>query len=822
MIDDVITGGPKLLRSPINTPIFPKTTAIPDQFQGGKASEKTIEAVKKSASPIFKPKVKQDDTQLKKLRTNVAYVAVPGLDNINSRKPRAKNITKRKNTTNGKTVDTESSPPIPRDHDESGEDFPDSDEQVAIPNTSHQEPEGERSGFPVERPEDPDPTNLVAKGHPIDISLSEQPADNGVEETNVSSEIFDGDSRGETHHTDEEDEENGTAGVRTNGNFHDICEAVSDLPLRTDLQHHRLNETHSNEKQDRLYYISESADHGKRLTYAIGTTDPGDKITSDKTGQLPSSHQTKQRAVDGEHQTNANPNQNKLETIVTIEYHKPTEPSTTAVETQTTSEAITKQRLTSHPAITQSVPKSTTPFLGTEVVSATNNFRESGTIPVSVPELVQNPKKRSLTSQFPNPNSKMAYSLSHTRAATVKDLDDFQNNQHTFSRLQLLPSFSGSPITRFDSWLESFESIVDGSGWSNEKIIQMLRAKFTDRAFSVIQAILKENPDDYASIKESLLDHFHGDENADLYLKKFNKAKRKPGEKIVDYAHRLQEIFKRAYPMGYGEKSFTVILIQKFIEGLDSKLQSKVKYKEFKDFNDLVASTRVYALRLEALETDRDKNEFIRKIDGSYESKDAELKEIKQIIIDQKELMTNAVANIRLGNRQVEEPKNKSDEIKNVLHELTQAVKKLQFDAKDGVSYTPNTPFRKQVSFQTPTFNREKNWNYSPSRFGSNDNNTQQFSRFPNKPRNFTSSFSKPSSDSPYRPSQPLMTCNFCGFRGHTQSTCRKFQRQNLEQAQPPICYSCREIGHKSNNCPKIREPNRPNIPGPPQRQGNH
>ncbi|KZR98094.1 Uncharacterized protein APZ42_006650, partial [Daphnia magna] len=95
----------------------------------------------------------------------------------------------------------------------------------------------------------------------------------------------------------------------------------------------------------------------------------------------------------GEHQTNANPNQNKLETIVTIEYHKPTEPSTTAVETQTTSEDITKQRLTSHPAITQSIPKSTTPFLGTEVVSATNNFRESGTIPVSIPELVQNPQK---------------------------------------------------------------------------------------------------------------------------------------------------------------------------------------------------------------------------------------------------------------------------------------------------------------------------------------------------------------------------------------------------------------------------------------------
>ncbi|KAK4006622.1 hypothetical protein OUZ56_011779 [Daphnia magna] len=205
-------------------------------------------------------------------------------------------------------------------------------------------PEGERSGFPVERSEDPDPTNLVAKGPPIDTSLSRQPSDNGVEETNVSSEILDGDSRRETHHTGEEYEENGTAGVRTDGNFHDICETVSDLPLRTDLQDHRLKETHSNEKQELLCDTPECVDCGKRrkttylppyfgservcpsiwkiysttpptnvfggnsqpcpipkkhsVTYAIRTTDPGDKITSDKTGQLPSSHQTRQHIAE--------------------------------------------------------------------------------------------------------------------------------------------------------------------------------------------------------------------------------------------------------------------------------------------------------------------------------------------------------------------------------------------------------------------------------------------------------------------------------------------------------------------------------------------
>ncbi|KAI9558384.1 hypothetical protein GHT06_015159 [Daphnia sinensis] len=172
----------------------------------------------------------------------------------------------------------------------------------------------------------------------------------------------------------------------------------------------------------------------------------------------------------------------------------------------------------------------------------------------------------------------MAQCPSPSRVATARDLDDFQTNQHTFSRLQLLPSFSDIPLTRFDSWLKSFEAIVDTSGWSEEKIVQMLRAKLTDRAFSVIQAILKDHPHDYGSIIEALLVHFHGDENVDLYLKKFNKAKRKPGEKIVDYALRLQEIFRRAYPVGHSEKSFAIILMQKFVEGLDPKLQAKVKY----------------------------------------------------------------------------------------------------------------------------------------------------------------------------------------------------------------------------------------------------
>lgn len=55
-------------------------------------------------------------------------------------------------------------------------------------------------------------------------------------------------------------------------------------------------------------------------------------------------------------------------------------------------------------------------------------------------------------------------------------------------------------------------------------------------------------------------------------------------------------------------------------------MQAKDKYPEFREFNELVALTRVDASRLETLETDQEKQEFIRSIDGSHDTKNAELK----------------------------------------------------------------------------------------------------------------------------------------------------------------------------------------------------
>ena len=42
--------------------------------------------------------------------------------------------------------------------------------------------------------------------------------------------------------------------------------------------------------------------------------------------------------------------------------------------------------------------------------------------------------------------------------------------------------------------------------------------------------------------------------------------------------------------------------------------------------------------------------------------------------------------------------------------------------------------------------------------------------------------------------------CYFCGETGHTQITC--YKKRQTEYAESPICCLCRQMGHKSHQCP--------------------
>ncbi|KZS08191.1 Uncharacterized protein APZ42_027906 [Daphnia magna] len=292
------------------------------------------------------------------------------------------------------------------------------------------------------------------------------------------------------------------------------------------------------------------------------------------------------------------PEQHTTDTIPTVEYRGR---GTTATRGPTASTAAGRNsQLTTETDVIRRPHSNRRPYCGESRLSTS-----------SISDQSQNSRQENLRFQSADPNSNMAHCSFPSRAEIIRDLDDLKKISILFNRrLQLLPSFTGNPIPRFDSWLESFQSIVDRSGWSEQKTIQMLHARSC-------------------------------------------------------------------------RKSFAIILMQKFFEGLDSKLQSKVKYKELIDFNELVAeTTRVYA------------------------SSNAELKEIKQMMIDQKEMVIKVVANIPNEDISVGEKKTESEQIRDVLIALVQSVKKLHLNGKD-VSYPSNTSYKKEVSFQMPNANRK-------------------------------------------------------------------------------------------------------------------
>nr|CAH0104259.1 unnamed protein product [Daphnia galeata] len=95
------------------------------------------------------------------------------------------------------------------------------------------------------------------------------------------------------------------------------------------------------------------------------------------------------------------------------------------------------------------------------------------------------------------------------------------------------------------------------------------------------------------------------------------------------------------------QDSFQIILQQKFIDGLDLKLQMKVKYKTFQKFDELVSETRKYSVRLEAIEGNKEKHEFVNQIsktsDVSKLRESLEFVDLKQLIEKQNEKHSESV-----------------------------------------------------------------------------------------------------------------------------------------------------------------------------------
>jgi hypothetical protein len=286
---------------------------------------------------------------------------------------------------------------------------------------------------------------------------------------------------------------------------------------------------------------------------------------------------------------------------------------------------------------------------------------------------------------------------------------------------------------------------------------------------------------------------------------------------------------------------------------------------------------------MEAIESNKERHEFVNAINQTSHSNNSEIQEIKQIVREQHETVNAIASALKQGNKQAEETATDQSEIANCIQELSKAVSFLL--TKDG----KQQHVQKQVTFQNqmqnfqPTYPNNGNSLRLPYKpFISN--NTQPNQPFYNRPSwqprpprsqqwqpnqnafqqpgfrpNFPTPFQIP--NQPSTPTQQFtrfpLICFSCGVEGHVKNNCPVPRQQNfqpnfpsnfqsnyqpnfqpnhqqnfqqsfsqnqqveaLESAKPPICYNCRGIGHKSFECQmKPMGPGHPNLPGPPPRK---
>nr|CAH0100139.1 unnamed protein product [Daphnia galeata] len=278
-----------------------------------------------------------------------------------------------------------------------------------------------------------------------------------------------------------------------------------------------------------------------------------------------------------------------------------------------------------------------------------------------------------------------------------------------------------------------------------------------------------------------------------------HKAVRKPGEKVYNFAIRLRELFQRTYPKNHEEDSFQMILRERFVDGLDEKLQMKVKYKKFETFDDLISATRKYSTRMEAIGGQGERDDFVNAIKQVAAPNESELKEIKQIMREQHQTV-NAIANVlKQGAKQTEEVVTEQNELSNSVRELSKAVNFLllkdekqqytkkpmnyqnqvkNFQPAQNIGNSPRLPFKPFINNNTQPnqpFYSKPVWQPQPTSWQQNSQALQQ------QPFQQQNQINFPPPQPGY---QMQRRCYKCGVEGHIRSQCPVQQQSNWSQPQ--------------------------------------
>ena len=182
-------------------------------------------------------------------------------------------------------------------------------------------------------------------------------------------------------------------------------------------------------------------------------------------------------------------------------------------------------------------------------------------------------------------------SVTFTKTSASSLDQSLKEQKQAITLIAAVPPFSGKGSTRFETWIKHFETQLDTADFEEGKKIKLLLSRLTNDALECALHFKERNPisaRNYDRIKSCLFERFHGSETRIQYVTEFQNCTQHAGESIRDFACRLQKLFLHAYPVPKGGTMNEMMLMDKFLNGLPSKLQTLLNHREYESFEVLI------------------------------------------------------------------------------------------------------------------------------------------------------------------------------------------------------------------------------------------
>ena len=161
-------------------------------------------------------------------------------------------------------------------------------------------------------------------------------------------------------------------------------------------------------------------------------------------------------------------------------------------------------------------------------------------------------------------------------------------------------TFHGHPGEDIDTFLYSFELKATANNWTAEKQLNELPLCLQDTAMRIYRQLEAGQKDTFAHLRTALKDAFRTPGAESVARAKLYRFKQMPGQTVLEYATKLQDVFAAAYPNLPAAES-DKILLDHFLNNIRETLGDKVKMFEPENFKAALAK----AQKLEAQDNEK-------------------------------------------------------------------------------------------------------------------------------------------------------------------------------------------------------------------------